>query len=257
MCPGAALRSEARMRVAFAAAMDATTDRVTWMRSGRKRSTLFVALLKNRLVTYADRNVIHVALDNYTIHTSRQTRQWVQEHGGKLRFHFLPPSSPDDNRIERKVWREMHANVTVNHRCRLIDDLCREVAAWLMAFDRNLSSERESRGQPLCTMSPKRRTAPAIAGRTTSAKRLSIPRNGDVVIDSNRDDPYACVRAMITANTPSTLTLSDLSDHVTAGLIPSVSVLVGKTYRSIKRNGHWWSDRNAALGRWLDWPNDQ
>jgi hypothetical protein len=84
-----------------------------------------------------------------------------------------------------------------------------------------------------------------------------IPRNYDVVIDFNRDDPRACVRAQITANTPSTLTLSDLSDHVTAGLIPSVSALVGKTYRIIKRNGLWWSDRNASLGRWLDWPNDQ
>jgi transposase len=129
----------------FAAAMDATSDRVTWVRSDRERSTLFIALLKKLLVTYADRKVIHVVLDNYTIHTSKQTREWVQEHGEKFRFHFLPPYSPDDNRIERKVWREMHANVTVNHRCRTIEELCREVSAWLMAFNRNLAGERESR----------------------------------------------------------------------------------------------------------------
>ena len=54
-------------------------------------------------------------LDNFVIHSSQQTQLWLAEHGGKFRLHFLPPYCPDDNRIERKVWREMHANVTVNH----------------------------------------------------------------------------------------------------------------------------------------------
>ena len=35
---------------------------------------------------------------------------------GKVVLHFLPPYCPDDNRIER-VWLDLHANVTRNHRC--------------------------------------------------------------------------------------------------------------------------------------------
>jgi transposase len=75
-------------------------------------------------------------MDNYTIHSSKQTRTWLAEFGGKFRLHFLPPYCPDDNRIERKVWREMHANVTVNHRCETIEELMSEVVYYLMSHNR-------------------------------------------------------------------------------------------------------------------------
>jgi transposase len=55
--------------------------------------------------------VIDVICDNYQPHVSRTTRLWLAEHGARLRLHFLPPYCPDDNRIERRVWREVHANV--------------------------------------------------------------------------------------------------------------------------------------------------
>lgn len=45
-------------------------------------------------------------LDNYCIHDSRQTRAWLKKHGSKVRLRFLPPYCPDDNRIERCVWRK-------------------------------------------------------------------------------------------------------------------------------------------------------
>jgi transposase len=77
-----------------------------------------------------------VICDNYTIHDSRQTRLWLKEHGSRFRLHFLPPYCPDDNRIERKLWREMHANVTVNHRCPTIESLMHEVFWWLMSYNR-------------------------------------------------------------------------------------------------------------------------
>ncbi len=83
-----------------------------------------------------DKKAIHVILDNYTIHSSRQTRLWLEEFGQKFRLHFLPPYCPDDNRIERKVWREMHANVTVNHRCRGIEERMNEVVYYLMSHNR-------------------------------------------------------------------------------------------------------------------------
>jgi len=117
----------------FAAAMDARTDELVWVKGERKNSRLFIDLLKKLLARYADKAVIHVVLDNYTIHSSRQTRLWLAEFGGgKFRLHFLPPYCPDDNRIERKLWREMHANVTVNHRCSTIKQLVGEVVYYLM-----------------------------------------------------------------------------------------------------------------------------
>ena len=132
----------------FAAAMDAKTDHAVWVKGERKNSRLFIDLLKKLLATpaYADKSVIHVVLDNYTIHSSRQTRLWLAEFGGKFRLHYLPPYCPDDNRIERKLWREMHANVTVNHRCWSIEQLTSEVVYYLMKHNRTASMQvRESR----------------------------------------------------------------------------------------------------------------
>lgn len=130
----------------IAGAMDAVTDRVIWAKGERKNSRLFIDLLKKLLIEYANKQVVHVILDNYVIHSSRQTKLWLAEFGGKFRLHFLPPYCPDDNRIERKLWREMHANVTVNHRCRTIEELMREVVYYLMSHNRRTQIEvRKSR----------------------------------------------------------------------------------------------------------------
>jgi len=69
--------------------------------------------------------------DNDGIHSSRLV-QWAlpEEFHGRIVLHFLPPYSPDHNRIER-LWRELHANVTRNHRCATLADLLRRVAAFL------------------------------------------------------------------------------------------------------------------------------
>jgi transposase len=123
----------------LAGAMDAQTDRVLWVKGQGKNSRLFIDLLKKLLIEYPDKKVIHVILDNFSIHHSKQTRLWLSELGGsKFRLHFLPPYCPDDNRIERKVWREVHANVTVNHRCETIGELMREVVYYLMSHNRRV-----------------------------------------------------------------------------------------------------------------------
>ena len=62
---------------------------------------------------------IHVVLDNYGIHPAHLTRDTLAELGGRVVRHFLPPYCPDANRSER-VWQELHANVTRNHRCKTI-----------------------------------------------------------------------------------------------------------------------------------------
>jgi len=124
----------------LAGALDARTQRVAWVRGKKKDSGLFIALLKKLLEVYAGRRRVHVILDNYTIHSSRRTRAWLKEHGAKFRLHFLPPYCPDDNRIERKVWRELHANVTYNHTCLTIDALLAHARRWLAAFNRRPST---------------------------------------------------------------------------------------------------------------------
>jgi len=120
----------------LAGTMDAMTERLVWVKGERKNSRLFIELLRKLLAEYAERKVIHLILDNYTIHSSQQTKLWLAEFGGKFRLHFLPPYCPDDNRIERKVWRELHANVTVNHRCETMEELMEEAIHYLMSHNR-------------------------------------------------------------------------------------------------------------------------
>jgi len=121
--------------------MDATTDRAVWVKGERKTSRLFIDLLKKLLIEYADKTVIHVVLDNFIIHSSRQTKLWLTEFGHKFRLHFLPPYCPDDNRIERKLWRETHANVTVNHRRATIETLMHDVVHYLKSHNRRVRLE--------------------------------------------------------------------------------------------------------------------
>ncbi len=125
-----------------AGAMDAETARVIWIEGERKSGALFVRLLDRLVRAYTDKRVIHVILDNYVIHSSRAAREAVAAHTGRVVLHFLPPYCPDDNRIERCVWRELHANVTRNHRCRSMTELMKEVRRYLANRNRKAASKR-------------------------------------------------------------------------------------------------------------------
>jgi len=120
----------------MAGALDAKTNRVTWVNGERKNSGLFIALLAKLLEVYADKRLIHLILDNYVIHSSKRTQAWLREHGSNPRLHFLPPYCPDDNRTERKVWREVHANGTIDHGYITIDALVAAVSRWLGQYSR-------------------------------------------------------------------------------------------------------------------------
>ena len=54
---------------------------------------------------------------------SSKTPDW----GERVQLHFLPPYCPDHNRIER-LWKDLHDNVTRNHRCRTMDELLEKFA---------------------------------------------------------------------------------------------------------------------------------
>ena len=60
---------------------------------------------------------VSVVVDNYGIHSSKIALVALANFASRVRLHFLPPYSPDENAIER-VWQDLHANVTRNHRCR-------------------------------------------------------------------------------------------------------------------------------------------
>jgi len=99
-------------------------------------------MLERLLKVYPNAPVIHVVLDNFRIHSSKQVQAWMEEKGHRIRLHFLPPYCPDDNKIERK-WRDLHANVTRNHRRQTIEELMADVRRWLK--DHNNQSRRAQR----------------------------------------------------------------------------------------------------------------
>ncbi len=115
----------------LAGALHTRTGQVLWVGNGRKNSYLFLQLLRRVAEAFPEATKLHVVLDNYGIHSSRLV-QWAltEEFHGRIVLHFLPPYSPDHNRIER-LWRELHANVTRNHRCATLPELLRRVAAFL------------------------------------------------------------------------------------------------------------------------------
>lgn len=121
----------------LAGALDVRSGLVTWVEGERKCSALFIALL-DKLSAYNPRaKVIHVILDNYRIHDSKITQAALRGYGGRIRLHFLPPYCPAANRIER-VWEDLHANVTRNHRCADMEALMVEVREYLWHRNRTM-----------------------------------------------------------------------------------------------------------------------
>lgn len=111
--------------------LDARTGDLVWMASARKNSEAFVEWLELLRQRYRRCRRIHVICDNYIIHKSRRTLTALAKMGNVV-MHFLPPYSPEYNPIER-LWGELHANVTRNHKRRNMEDLMNDVALFLAA----------------------------------------------------------------------------------------------------------------------------
>ena len=126
----------------LAGALNPRTGELFWVEGERKTSALFIALLDRLRQTYADAPVIHVILDNYRIHSSKIVQAALLNFGSRVRLHFLPPYCPNDNKIER-IWQDLHANVTRNHRCPDIASLMREVRYYLRKRNRRVLVRRE------------------------------------------------------------------------------------------------------------------
>jgi transposase len=115
----------------IAGALHVETKQLTWVEGDRKRSSLFCDLLDRLLVEYPNAKRLHVIVDN----SSKITAKHIAGLAGKIVLHFLPPYCPDHNPIER-VWQDLHANVTRNHRCKSMDGLLADVRSFLRAYNR-------------------------------------------------------------------------------------------------------------------------
>ncbi|HIK90597.1 MAG TPA: IS630 family transposase [Planctomycetes bacterium] len=121
----------------LAGAIDSRTGKLIWVEDEKKNTLLFIYLLWELVQHYRDAKVIHVILDNYSIHSTQQVEvSLATVEGQRIQLHFLPPYCPDHNRIER-LWRDLHANVTRNHCCVTMPELISEVNYWLK--QRNLN----------------------------------------------------------------------------------------------------------------------
>lgn len=114
----------------LAGAYNPTTGHLIWVIEGNKRSELFMALVRKLSACYRRARRIHLVLDNYSIHTSRRTTAFLAEFATRFRLHFLPAYGQDLNPIER-LWKQLHDNVTRNHRHDSIDELVAAVEIFL------------------------------------------------------------------------------------------------------------------------------
>jgi len=114
----------------LAGALDVRTGEVHWVEADKKDRWLFLDLLKKLTEVYVKATVIHVILDNYGIHSSNIVTITLAHFARRVKLHFLPPYCPDHNRIER-LWQDLHAHVTRNHRCQDMKELMRDVRYYL------------------------------------------------------------------------------------------------------------------------------
>jgi transposase len=122
----------------LAGARDARTGELIWVEGEKKNSLLFLLLLWELVQRYSNAKVIHVILDNYCIHKTKQVEvSLASEQGQRLHLHFLPPYCPDHNPIER-TWRDLHAAVTRNHTCHEMKGLMRNVRHHLKQHNKNI-----------------------------------------------------------------------------------------------------------------------
>jgi transposase len=115
-----------------AGALNTRTGSIVYTHGPTKNSELFISLLERLAATYRRACRIHLVLDNYIIHKSQRTLRILDSFQERIRLHFLPPYSPDDNLIER-LWKQMHDNVTRNHQHTSMESLWKAVTHFLHA----------------------------------------------------------------------------------------------------------------------------
>jgi transposase len=116
-----------------AGALDVRTGQLHTTGAHRKGAALFCDLLGLLAAQYPRARCIHLIVDNYGVHKSDAVRRLLDRLQDRVVLHFLPPYCPDANRIER-VWQDLHANVTRNHRCKTMNRLLANARRYLQAY---------------------------------------------------------------------------------------------------------------------------
>ena len=115
----------------IAGALHAHTGKVVYTESLRKRSKLFIGLLKELRRRYRGFSRLILILDNVNTHSSKETTAFLKANP-KFELRFQPVYHPWVNRIER-LWKAMHDTVTRNHRFKSMDELMEAVRQFLEA----------------------------------------------------------------------------------------------------------------------------
>ncbi len=105
LIPGRPARQEEHYRrhgtLAVLAGLHVRTGRVLVHVRRRRSGSDFLALLRALRVRYP-RGRLVVILDNLSIHTTPEVRQWLAEQNGAVRFEFLPLHASWLNQVE--IW---------------------------------------------------------------------------------------------------------------------------------------------------------
>lgn len=97
----------------LAGALHSGTGKVSYVGCNSKSSVFFIGLLKHLKATYRRAKTITLIVDNYIIHKSRETQQWLKANP-KFRVIYQPVYSPWVDHVER-LWQALHDTITRNH----------------------------------------------------------------------------------------------------------------------------------------------
>ena len=109
----------------LAGALHSLSGQVTWVEDDKKNSYLFIHLLAALRKVYRRAKRITLIVDNYIIHKSAITQCFLR-HNRQFKLLFQPVYHPWVNDIE-KLWKQLHDNVTRNHRCPNMNQLMQAV----------------------------------------------------------------------------------------------------------------------------------
>ncbi|MCH6554770.1 MAG: IS630 family transposase [Acidobacteria bacterium] len=145
--------------LALFAAFDTKTGQVFGRTAARHTSAEFVAFLEELVATQPRRKEIHVILDNFSTHKTKQVHAFLAAHP-RVHFHFTPTYSSWLNQVE--LW---FAKIERDVIARGIFSSVPNLARKLMRYIRHCN--RESRPVRWTYKTPKRRITLATVSRVT------------------------------------------------------------------------------------------
>ncbi|WP_235888099.1 IS630 family transposase [Neobacillus paridis] len=98
--------------VKLLATVNYVTGEVVWQEEEQYTAVEFLAFLRKVTAAYPTGNIVMI-LDNARIHHAKLLEPFLKEMGGRLKFIFLPPYSPQLNVVEG-LWKWLKSDVINN-----------------------------------------------------------------------------------------------------------------------------------------------